>query len=253
MRRATRIPLVRIAVLDRAIRAGQYPNARSLAGELEVCARTVRRDLDFMHDQLLAPVAFDPRRNGYFYTDPTFRLPFWSLTEGELVAVFLAERVLQQYRGTPWAETLARAFVKLAQALPDRVTVDLGHLDHTHSFRTTAPTDIPPQLFTDLELAIRTQRRIAVRYWTASRDEETDREVDPYHLASVDGQWYLVGFCHLRGAVRQGLRVPPSLVPPSSMPTGVEHSLAVATVNTSDVCRPRRCLTAEVRPWDWTT
>jgi len=26
--------------------------------------------------------------------------------------------------------------------------------------------------------------------------------VDPYHLASVDGQWYLVGFCHLRGDVR---------------------------------------------------
>ena len=26
---------------------------------------------------------------------------------------------------------------------------------------------------------------------------------DPYHLASVEGDWYLVGYCHLREDVRR--------------------------------------------------
>jgi predicted DNA-binding transcriptional regulator YafY len=29
-----------------------------------------------------------------------------------------------------------------------------------------------------------------------------DRVVDPYHLASIDGQWYLIAHCHLRDEVR---------------------------------------------------
>src|SRR5689334_2543797 len=128
MRTATRPPLERIAALDRAIRAGRYPNASTLARELEVCPRTVQRDIDFLRDRLGAPLAFDARPNGYVYRDPTYRLPHLTLTEGELVALFLAERVLQQYRGAPYGPDLARAFRKVTAGLGEHVTVDLGHL-----------------------------------------------------------------------------------------------------------------------------
>jgi predicted DNA-binding transcriptional regulator YafY len=39
-------------------------------------------------------------------------------------------------------------------------------------------------------------------YWTASRGEPTQCAVDPYHLASVDGQWCLIGHCHWRNDVK---------------------------------------------------
>jgi predicted DNA-binding transcriptional regulator YafY len=35
-----------------------------------------------------------------------------------------------------------------------------------------------------------------------SRDAETDRRVDPYHLTFFNGGLYLVGYCHLRREVR---------------------------------------------------
>lgn len=35
-----------------------------------------------------------------------------------------------------------------------------------------------------------------------SRDEITDRRVDPYHLTLHGGGFYLVGYCHLRQAIR---------------------------------------------------
>jgi predicted DNA-binding transcriptional regulator YafY len=202
MRTATRFPPERLSALDRAIRAGKFPNATTLADALEVCPRTIQRDIEFLRDRMGAPLVFDRRRNGYAYADPDYQLPLLTLTEGELVALFLAERVLQQYRGTPYAPDLARAFAKLTAGLGDAVTVDLRHLHGLHSFRTTAPMEFDPGIFRDLARAIVHRRRVALRYWTASRDAETRREVDPYHLASVDGQWYLVGHCNLRGDVR---------------------------------------------------
>lgn len=202
MRIAVRFSLQRISALDRAIRAGEYPNARTIARALEVGHRTVQRDIEFLRDRLGAPLAFDQRRNGYYYSKPDYNLPLLTLTEGELVALFVAERALQLFHGTPYAADLARAFRKITAGLPERVTVDLSRLDDWHSFRSSAATDIDPMLFHEFEAAIRGRSRLALRYYSASRDEETDREVDPYHLASVDGQWYLVAFCHLRGEVR---------------------------------------------------
>lgn len=202
MRTATRFPLERIAALDRAVRAGEYPNARTIGERLEVCRRTVLRDVEFLRDRLGAPIAFDQVRNGYYYTDPGFRLPAVAMTEGELLALVLAERAFQQYRGTPYGPDLARAIGKIARSLDDVVTVDLGELADGCSFRTTVSESIAPEVFRELASAVKHRRRLVVRYWTPSRDEETTREVDPYHLACIDGRWYLVAYCHVRDEVR---------------------------------------------------
>ncbi len=202
MRTATRFPLERIAALDRAVRAGEYPNARTIGERLEVCRRTVLRDVEFLRDRLGAPIAFDQVRNGYYYTDPGFRLPAVAMTDGELLALVLAERAFQQYRGTPYGPDLARAIGKIARGLDDVLSVDLGELADGCSFRTTAPESIAPEVFRKLASAVRRRHRLVVRYWTPSRDEETNREVDPYHLTCIDGHWYLVAYCHVRDEVR---------------------------------------------------
>lgn len=202
MRKATRPPFERIAALDRALRLGAYPNARTIGVQLEICRRTVLRDVEFMRDRMFAPIAFDRARNGYFYTDPGFRLPAVEMTEGELLALVLAERAFRQHRGTPYGPDLAWAIRKIAEGLGGAMTVDLGDFAEGCSFRTTAPEPIDPGLFRDLAAAVRGRRRLTIRYWTPSRDEETTREVDPYHLACVDGRWYLAAFCHERGEVR---------------------------------------------------
>lgn len=202
MRGAARPPLVRILAIDRAVRAGAWPNARTLAQEFEVHARTIARDIAFLRDQLGAPIEFDPVRNGYFYSDPSFVLPYIQLTEGELVAVFLAERVLQDWQGTPFAPDLERAFRKIVAALGDSVTIDLGELSGTFSVRTTSEAAFDPAIFRDLVAATRQRRRVKLDYYSASRDTRSDRLVDPYHLASVDGHWYLIAKCHLRNDVR---------------------------------------------------
>jgi predicted DNA-binding transcriptional regulator YafY len=43
-------------LIHERIRAGDYPNCRKLAREVEVCTRTVKRDVDFMRYRDWAPL-----------------------------------------------------------------------------------------------------------------------------------------------------------------------------------------------------
>jgi len=120
------------------------------------------------------------------------------VTEGECLALFLAERLLHQYRGTPLAEDLQRLFQKITFLLPDAISLDPEHLAQAYSIR-AQPTD-PGEAdhFRQLIRAVRDGRQLELLYWTASRGETNRRVVDPYHLIAVDGDWFLVAYCHLR-------------------------------------------------------
>jgi hypothetical protein len=51
--------------IDQALRAQRWPTDKTLATDLEVDPRTIRRDLEFMRDEHHAPIAFDRARRGY--------------------------------------------------------------------------------------------------------------------------------------------------------------------------------------------
>ena len=57
------------------------------------------------------------------------------------------------------------------------------------------------EVFRRLTRAVREGRQLELLYWTASRDQTCTRVVDPYHLATINGTWYLVAYCHLREEV----------------------------------------------------
>ena len=75
-------------------------DASTLARDLEVSAKSIHRDLEFMRDRLDLPFEFDARRRGYHYTEEVRAFPTLQITEGELVALVVADKALQQYRGT---------------------------------------------------------------------------------------------------------------------------------------------------------
>lgn len=205
MRLATRFPLQRLLAIDRLIRKGDYPNARTIAECLEVSRRTVLRDVEFMRERLEIAIEYDPVRHGYYNADPGRPLGLWNLTEGELVAIFLAERLLNQWRGTPFGPELEQAFQKVVVGLGDTIRVDLDQLASVYAARTSSELPFEPSVFAALASAARHRRRVRFDYYTASRDDRTRRTADPYALALVDGCWYLVAFCLLRRDIRMFL------------------------------------------------
>lgn len=195
---AKRPQLRRLVLIDSQLRGGQYPSAEQLARLTEANVRTVRRDLEYLRDQLHAPLAFNAKCRGWHYTEPSFSLPNIQIAEGELVALFVAEQVLHQHRGTPYESLLTTALAKLAALLPDEVSIRWKTVEQAHSFRSSVVDHHNIDIFRRLAHAVLHQRQIRITYWTAAREVETTRVVDPWHLTCVDGAWYLLAYCHTR-------------------------------------------------------
>src|SRR5881397_237643 len=198
----SRPPLERMLRIHQAIHSGKYPNATVLAGELEVSTKSIHRDIEFMRDRLELPVEFDRARNGFHYTQQVNSFPTLQITEGELFALLVAEKALQQYHGTTFERPLRSAFRKMAAALPDTVSLNLADWEQTISFRTSAEPILDLEIFDTLAKATAQHRQLVLTYRKPGRKETEPRVVDPYQLANVNGEWFLFGYCHLRKEIR---------------------------------------------------
>ena len=198
----SRPPLERMLRIHQALQSGTYPNAASLARDLEVCRKSIHRDLDFMRDRLELPIEYDGSRFGYRYTEEVRAFPTLQITEGEIFALVVAEKALQQYRGTSFEAPLLSALKKMEQALPDTISLSLNEIAQTISFRTRAEPVLDLEIFDALAKATAARRQLELSYRKPGQQQPEQRVVDPYHLANINGEWFLFAFDHLRKDIR---------------------------------------------------
>jgi proteasome accessory factor C len=114
------------------------------------------------------------------------------LTPEEALALVAAGASLLAVPGADAAGPLGRGLDKLATTLgidpEDAFEIDLGRA--------------APGVLAAVQQATEEHRRLRLSYYTHSRDQHTEREVDPYRVHAEQGRWYLVGFDHLRAEVR---------------------------------------------------
>lgn len=182
-------------------------NCRQLARELEVSYKTVQRDIDFMRDQLELPIDYDAAARGFFYARPVVQFPSVQVSEGELVALFVARRALEQYRGTAFEKPLRTAFEKLTAALPEQVGFGWAELDAAVSFRagTGGRGTADLEVFKTVSQAVLRGEGVEFDYRKPrlpvnARPER--RRVQGLHLGCFDNQWYLIGQDLVRAATR---------------------------------------------------
>lgn len=196
-------PLLRFIWFDKQLRAERFPTARSLARAFEITERTAYRDVEYLREQMHLPIGYDPRRRGYYYTEPNVPVPpTIALTAGDLVAIYLAQRILEQYEGTQFGARLAYAFEKISTLLSDDVTIDLDTLRDGFSFHVGPPGRLEVATFETVSRALTERRPLLMEYVTQSRGEVTRRLIDPYHLHHYGGAWYLIAYCHRTHAVK---------------------------------------------------
>ncbi len=110
------------------------------------------------------------------------------LTAAEGFAVAASARVLLAVPGSD-DDALRRALAKLDAALGSRAAVGLD-------------VDSPGFLAAVRE-ATEAGRSLEIEYLSGSSDELTTRVVDPVQVMTIDGHWYLDGFCHRAGDMRR--------------------------------------------------
>jgi proteasome accessory factor B len=188
--------------IHQAIQAGKFPNASTLARELEVSTKSIHRDIEFMRDRLELPIEYDGSRFGYRYTEEVNAFPTVQITEGEIFALLVAEKALQQYRGTSFEKPLLSAIKKMEQSLPDTISLNLADIEQTISFRTRVEQNLNLEIFDTLAKATAHRRQIEMTYRKPGRTETELRVIDPYHLANINGEWYLFAYDHGRKDIR---------------------------------------------------
>ena len=99
------------------------------------------------------------------------------LTAPEGFALLTSARAAMQLPGADPDGSLARALAKLAGVLGDDGVV----------------VDVPqPPATADLAAAVNDNARLRVRYWSANRDEATEREITPRSIFLDRGHWYVI-------------------------------------------------------------
>src|SRR3990170_6367002 len=164
-------------------------------------ARTVRRDLEALEASGF-PLVTD-RHNGQtrWRLMEGFRdIPALGFSATELMALLLSRNLLKPLEGTEIQASLDTALSKASAALPPQ-----GH-EYVRAMEQIFSIGIGPhksyrghkQTIDAISQAIDKRRTAQMRYYSASRDQTSRREVDPYHLWFAGGGLYLIAYCHFR-------------------------------------------------------
>lgn len=118
------------------------------------------------------------------------------LTAAEATSLLVALRALAETPGVADTDAVQRALAKIeaavGQAQPGGVVV--GRLVHDSDAAAAAREAV--------RRALDRGRALWLRYYTASRDEITERTVDPMRLLLVEGRSYLEAWCRQAAGVR---------------------------------------------------
>src|SRR5665648_853906 len=113
----------------------------------------------------------------------------------EALALIVGLRALAAVPGIGERDAVVRALAKLEAATDStaagtsriQVLIDEGTGEETLALA---------------QKALAARRRVHLRYLVPSRDESTERDVDPMRVINFDAHWYLEGWCHRAEDVR---------------------------------------------------
>ncbi|ATE53833.1 MULTISPECIES: helix-turn-helix transcriptional regulator [Actinosynnema] len=150
------------------------------------------------------------------------------LTAAEATSLLVALRALADTPGVADKAAVERAVAKVesavGQAQPSGVAVGLAVREGPETARVRDA----------IAEGVRARRALALRYYTPSRDEITDRVVDPMRMLLVEGRSYLEAWCRAADGVRlfridrvDAVEVldEPASPPPHAVPTDTSEGL----------------------------
>ncbi len=182
----------RLNKLCTEIQRGRYPNKADLALIAERTPRTVQDYLRALKNDWHAPLEFDREKNGFYFTDPAWRLPSIKLSQGELLSFFIAERMLRRLSDATEVKLVRGALRNLAALLPEEVSVDLTALEQAISFAPEPVVDVSPDTLRRLTEAATSRETLYIEYFSPRNNERTEREVNVLLVHNWIGEWYAI-------------------------------------------------------------
>ena len=182
----------RLLFIDRKIREGRFPSCASLGEEWEVSAKTIQRDIDYLRDQMGAPIEYDKSRHGLYYSDKSWFLPAVILSEGDILALLVGTQALAMYKGTPVAGELKAIYSKLSQLLPEKISIAPELIFSRFSFLGVPCRPINADVWKTLIRGLLNQRVTRIEYISPRSKAPKAHTIHPLHMVNIEGDWYIL-------------------------------------------------------------
>lgn len=167
-----------------------------LAERLEVSPRTVRRDVDRLRD-LGYPVRASKGPDGGYRLDAGADLPPLLFDDDQAIAVAVALQTATT-SVTGIEEGALRALATVRQVMPARLRqrVDALQVTTVDKYADSRRTKVNSEHLIAIGTALRAREVLRFDYASPGATEEwvPPRKVEPHHLVTWGGRWYLVGW-----------------------------------------------------------
>jgi predicted DNA-binding transcriptional regulator YafY len=196
--------LSRIYFIDREIASGRYPNVHHLAKAYEVGTATIYRDIEFMKYTLGAPIEYNAKNRGWYYSEKTFRLPARFAAATDMLALGMTKSLISLYKDTPLYQSVERLLNDITAPLTPN-DADAGQISWYEKriiVPSVASSKINSETWDGIVNAMKDNRVITFDYKGIRDDEYRNRRVRPYQLLFDNGAWFLYGYSVERSAIR---------------------------------------------------
>lgn len=195
---------VRLYKYQQLLAAGRPVSRDRLMAATEVALATFKRDLAKLRDQFGVPIEFDRDAGGYVLRQRpgVQELPGFWLSQEELLALATIQKMLEQLAPTLLGPQLQPLESRL-NALLARKGLDAGELHRRVRLLQSGKRRINAQVFETVAMATFARRRLALRHFSRSRADQSERVVSPIDIVLYRGNWYVNAWCHWRDGLRR--------------------------------------------------
>ena len=205
--------LLRYRIIDRCIRNEYLPFPTkeflrqaceeelfgSSTGE-NICHSTIEKDIFAMRMDHDAPIQYNKKEKGYYYSDVEFNMDDIPLTDSDISAIKAATSILNQFKNT----RLFSQFQYAIEKILDRVTLtennksnfndDIVHFE-------SLPTVGGNEHLEPILKAIQSKKVIQFEYQSFKSDNISVRRIHPYLLKEYRNRWYVIGKSELKNKI----------------------------------------------------
>lgn len=198
--------MVRLHMIDQLLSSRAHVTLNEFLDALEVSQATFKRDLEFLRDQLNAPIVYDRDINAYRFerrgaTGPKYELPGLWLDSSEAYALLTATKLLENIEPGLLGPQIAplksrlKALLSAEDIDPEAVSKRVRLIQNQRRVSST-------KHFQKVARATLDGLRLVITHLNRNTGERTEREISPQRLTHYRENWYVEAWCHTREAIR---------------------------------------------------
>lgn len=174
--------------------------------DIDATRRMVARDMDYISQNFFV---YEEEMGGKLvYKADKYALSDMDFSMAEVVSLYFTQQVLKTYESLSMAKDALKIVRRILGKLPELSRSAMENVEKMIKIvpEAAADSETDEEILALVQEALETSHSLRLRYHSFSSGETAERVFNPYVLEVREGCWHSIGFCHLRGAVRD-LRV----------------------------------------------